>query len=506
MTIKLIDDLKSQYSNLIIGLTGDDKKRPRLKNLTAQPLFAKLAKNDQEYLLKSLENQKTWTEKSQLILPLPSKPSRTVIFLGLVEKAKQKLSRRFISIRRIIAASKANRLDSIVLSLADFQPTEWSPADFLRQAVINLMMSDFVFNQYKETPKEGWPEIKEVAIFLPKANKETERALQEGIIIGQEINHCRILANTPGGEMTPTKLAQAALDEKKKTDDKLKVTILKEKEIEKLGMGGVLGVSRGSAEKPRFIILEYQGAAKSDRPLVFVGKAVTFDTGGLNLKPEAGIAEMHLDMAGGAAVIHAISAIAQIKLPINIIGLVPAVENMLSGSSYRPGDILRAITGKTIEVLNTDAEGRIILADGLGYGQKFKPQLIADLATLTGAAVVALGQRAIALFATSEELETTARQIGQNSGDVVWPMPLWDEYLEELEGTFGDLANVGKNRYGGAITGAIFLKQFVGDYPWIHLDIAPTMTAIDGQFLAKGASGTGVRFLVDLARYFSNIK
>ena len=236
---------------------------------------------------------------------------------------------------------------------------------------------------------------------------------------------------------------------------------------------------------------------------MFCGKGVTFDTGGLNLKPTEAIYEMHMDMSGGAAVIHALSSIARLDLKVNVVGLIPAVENMPSGSSYHPGDLLRTITGKTIEVLNTDAEGRVILADALGYAQRYEPQLIVDVATLTGAAAVALGQRMIALFTQNPKLEKLGRDIGERSGDDVWPLPLWDEYLEDIQGTFGDVANVGKNRYGGAITAAIFLRQFVGEYPWMHLDIAPRMTTIEGDFLAKGAAGAGVRFLVELAREYA---
>jgi leucyl aminopeptidase len=299
--------------------------------------------------------------------------------------------------------------------------------------------------------------------------------------------------------MTPEKLAEAALKEKA---PKLKTKILDQKEIKKLGMGGIIGVSRGSGERPRFIIMEYRGGKKDEKPVVFVGKGITFDSGGLNLKPGSGICEMHMDMSGGAAVIHALAAIAKIGLKINIIGLVPAVENMPSGSSYRPGDILKTITGKTIEALNTDAEGRIILADALGYAQKYKPKIIADVATLTGAAIVALGQRVNAVFATSPELEKLSREVGEKSGDEAWPLPLWDDYAEEIKSDFADIANVGKNRYGGAIIGAIFLKQFIGDFPWVHLDIAPTMTPIENQYLGKGATGAGTRFLVELAKRY----
>ena len=289
--------------------------------------------------------------------------------------------------------------------------------------------------------------------------------------------------------------------------------ILGEADIEKLNMGGILGVAKGSAERPRFIVLEYAGGRKTEKPVVLVGKGVTFDTGGLNLKPSDGIYEMHMDMSAGAAVIHAIAALARIGTKKNVVGLVPAVENMPSGSSYRPGDLLTTMSGKTIEVMNTDAEGRIILADALTYAQRFyKPQTIVDIATLTGAAHVALGNHASALFMNDAALERPLREAGERTGDFVWPLPLWEEYEEEIKGTFGDVANVGKTRYGGAITAAVFLWQFVKagagmnskrqtkETPWAHLDIAPRITATESEYLAKGATGVPIALLVEFLR------
>ncbi|MGB9609124.1 MAG: M17 family metallopeptidase, partial [Minisyncoccia bacterium] len=262
-----------------------------------------------------------------------------------------------------------------------------------------------------------------------------------------------------------------------------------------------LGVARGSNEKPRFIIMEYFGGKILDQPIVLVGKGVTFDTGGLNLKPSENIYEMHMDMSGGAAAIHILAALAKLKIPKNVISLIPAVENMPSGSSYRPGDLLKTLSGKTIEVLNTDAEGRIILADALTYAQKFyNPKLIIDIATLTGAAMVALGQKASAIFGNNESLIYQIQKAGEESGDFVWPLPLWEEYESEIKGTFGDVANTGKTRYGGAINGAMFLYQFIknekNEVPWVHLDIAPKMTSIEGDFLAKGSAGPAVALLI----------
>ncbi len=480
---------------LVVGLDKGD-------NFKKHPSFKLLAPSDGNFVIKALGMENNLNEKKPIVLSLPSDPSRKVILLGIPTGKSWNGRRRQAAVRKVVIQAKDSKVKQVTLFLNDFSLPKMADDVSARTATESILMADFSFTKYKEVPKGGWPKIETVDIVVPRVNKSLEKALREGIIIGEEVNHCRVLANTPGGDMSPQKLAEAALESSKRIKS-LKVRVLKVKEIEKLGMGGVIGVSRGSMEKPRFIIMEYWGGRKNKQPLVFVGKGVTFDTGGLNLKPTDGIYEMHMDMSGGSAVINALSAIARLKLPVNVVGIIPAVENMPSGSSYRPGDVLKSITGKTIEVLNTDAEGRIILADALGYAKRYKPELIVDVATLTGAAMVALGQRVTALFTNSDRLENLARSVGESSGDEVWPLPLWDEYADDIQGTFGDVANIGKTRYGGATIGAIFLKQFVGDYPWIHLDIAPTMTTIEGQNLSKGASGVGVRFLVELARKYA---
>ncbi len=395
--------------------------------------------------------------------------------------------------RKVVVTAKQKQIRQIHLKFSDFSfsSVEISPRDLGDLLAVNFEMANFEFTQYKTTPKEGWNFVTEISI--EGVSKEAEAGFERGRLAAEEINACRTLANTPGGEMTPEILATAAKNAAKGTG--MQVTVLGKAEMKKLGMGGVLGVAQGSDHDPKFIVMEYSGASKKEKPIVFVGKGVTFDTGGLNLKPDSGIYEMHMDMSGGAAVIHAIVLAAKLKLKKNVVALVPAVENMPSGSSYRPGDILRSMSGKTIEVLNTDAEGRIILADALTYAEKYNPELVVDVATLTGAAMGALGLRASAIFTRDTKLETLFRELGETSGDYVWPLPLWDEYEDDVKGTFGDWANTGKNRYGGAITAAMFLYQFAKEYPWVHVDMAPRMTSVDGEFLAKGAAGAPVRLL-----------
>ena len=298
--------------------------------------------------------------------------------------------------------------------------------------------------------------------------------------------------------MTPTRLAKAAKAAVKGLP--VSVQTLNRAQMEKLGMGAVLGVAKGSSEEPTFTVLEYKGAGGA--PIVLAGKGVTFDSGGLNLKSENGIYEMHMDMSGAAAVIHAVAAAARLKVKKHVIGLVPSVENMPGNNAYRPGDILKSLSGKTIEVLNTDAEGRLILADAITYAKKFKPAVVIDVAALTGAALVALGLHASGLMTRDGALAEKLLTLGEESGDYLWRLPLWDEYEDAVKGTFADLSNVPGNgagsRYGGASNGAMFLWQFAKelDCPWAHLDIAPRMTSAPGDELAKGAAGAPVRLLV----------
>ena len=426
---------------------------------------------------------------------------RREIRIGAGDKKVMTRRKLILLARRVVAAALMKRIERVGIELRDFrfESIELTDGELSELLAVNFLMAEHQFTEYKSVPEDGWPIVSELVIFGGDAMDAKEGFLR-GAVIGAEVNACRHIANLPGGDIIPETLAHEARRAAEGTS--ITVKVLDEAAMKKLGMGGVLGVGKGSEAKPKFIIMEYWGGNKKEQPIVLAGKGVTFDTGGINLKPSNSIIGMNMDMSGGAAVIHAIATAAKLKLEKNIIALIPAVENMPSGSSYRPGDILRSLSGKTIEVDNTDAEGRIILADALTYAKRYDPRLVVDVATLTGAAVVALGERVSALFTRDETLETRFRHWGEASGDYVWPLPLWEEYDEEIKGTFGDLSNTGKTRYGGAITAAAFLAQFADTYPWVHLDIAPRMTAIDGEFLAKGAAGAPVRLLVRMLEEF----
>ena len=426
---------------------------------------------------------------------------RTTLEVGIGKREDMTRRKLISTVRKAAGQAKAAKKKRIALTFTNFQfgQLNISDAELAELISVNLEMANFEFNLYKTKPKEGWNTLTET-IVVGKLDKAAEQGLKKGKTIGEGVNNTRSLANMPGGDMTPEKLGEAAHAAAEGLP--IEVKVLDEIDMEELGMGGVLGVGKGSNEKPRFIVMEYMQGEEGEKPVVLVGKGITFDTGGLNLKPTAHIYEMHMDMSGGAAVMNAVVLAAKLKLKKNIIALIPAAENMPSGGSYRPGDQLRTMSGKTIEVLNTDAEGRVVLADALTYAKKYKPRLVVDVATLTGAAMVALGLRASAIFSKDEVLIERLRTLGEQSGDYVWPLPLWDEYEDDIKGTFGDWANDGKSRYGGAIQGAIFLYQFAKDYPWVHIDIAPRMTSTEGDYLAKGAAGEPVRLLVRLLESF----
>ena len=464
-------------------------------DLALHPLAHFLDRDEQEYLRK-VQKGFDLKEKELKVLFMPD-TGRKVFVVVLGKKTEFSSAKAGLATRIAVQAARKEKAKKFAFWVS---PTGGAreTRDFYEVVASNAVMANFEFIKYK-TFSNGAPDfVEEIQAVSRVSDNNIDEGLRRGVMVGEEVNACRELSNTPGADMTPRLLALHA--EKVLKPLGVKVVALDKKKMESLNMGGVLGVASGSDEPPRFIVMEYMKGAKTEHPVVLVGKGVTFDTGGLNLKPSQHIYEMHMDMSGGAAVIHAIRAAARLKLKKNIVGLIPAVENMPSGSSYRPGDVLKTMSGKTIEVMDTDAEGRVILADALEYAKKYDPSLVVDVATLTGAAVVALGQRYSALFTADKKLEDTFRRVGEETGDPVWPLPLMADYEEEIKGTFGDWANIGKSRYGGAITAAVFLWQFTKDssgksYPWVHLDIAPRMTAIEGEFLAKGAAGAPVRLL-----------
>ena len=323
-----------------------------------------------------------------------------------------------------------------------------------------------------------------------------ERGCNKGKVLAEATNLARDMVNEPANYMTPGDMAGMAAELAESYGLKLKV--LERKQMQELGMGALLGVAEGSRQPPKFIILRYRGGDSAEADIVLAGKGVTFDSGGISIKPSRKMDEMKGDMAGGAVVMAAMSAIAQLKPRVNVTALIPAAENLPGGSALKPGDIVTAINGKTIEIISTDAEGRLILADALGYAEKLGAKVIIDVATLTGACQVALGDVVTGAFGNNQGLVDKVIAAGDEAGELIWQMPMYDQYKEQNKSDVADIKNVG-GRYAGAITAAQFLAEFVGDTPWVHLDIAGTsMSEKERAYLVKGATGVPVRTLVNL--------
>lgn len=361
--------------------------------------------------------------------------------------------------------------------------------------VEGLLHGAYRYTDFKsEKPDNASQEIKKIFLFNVKENekKDIKNLCSRSNKILNSVNAYRNVINAPSNYMTPAKLAKVATEMAQKTEIRHKVFGLKE--IEELKMGGIIAVSKGSREEPRFVELDYC-PKKYKKTVCLVGKGVTFDSGGISIKPWDGMEKMKYDMAGATAVIGAMDIISQIKPAVRVIGLVPVVENLPGGSAYKPGDIIRMYSGKTVEVISTDAEGRLILADALAYGLKFKPSTMIDIATLTGACVIALGHDASGILGNNEKLIRLVKLAGEDTGERVWELPLWKEYEELIKSDHADMKNVG-GRDAGTIQGAVFLKRFIGETPWVHIDIAGTAWHDnDKPYAVAGATGWGIRLL-----------
>jgi leucyl aminopeptidase len=370
------------------------------------------------------------------------------------------------------------------------------------------LLACYRFDEYTTSPSSDEPPRKRLkSLTVVEFDPTRMSAIRKGVKAGKSIAEAtclaRDLANQPGNTATPTYLAGIARRLARQYG--LSCRILDENAMKKLGMGALLGVSRGSQQPARFIILEH-GAGKRGKasdaggPLVFVGKGVTFDSGGISLKPGLGMEDMKFDMSGAAAVFGTMQAVAALKVPRHIVGLIAATENLPSSTALKPGDVLRTLTGQTIEIINTDAEGRLILADALGYAARYKPAAVIDLATLTGACVVALGHHASGLMTNNQKLANRVSKAGDETGERTWQLPLWDDYRAGIRSSVADMKNAG-GRAAGAITGAMLLAEFTKSYPWVHLDIAGTAwSAKSNPYIPKGGVGVGVRLLTQLAR------
>jgi leucyl aminopeptidase len=414
------------------------------------------------------------------------------VLVGLGDAAKinkNTMANTAVSLAKFIAAKKAKQINFVFHDqLPELLDCEYS--ELVERFLVDFGNGLYYFDDFKSARKP---------LSLTKINVVTSHnlksTLHDVVAILDGYYQVRDLANNPGNVATPTYLAKTA-ESFAKINDKVKVTILDKKDITKLGMNAFLGVAKGSVEEPKFLVMEYNGGKKDAKPIVLVGKGITFDSGGISIKPGANMDGMKYDMCGAATVIGAFETIAKLELKVNLVVLVAACENMPSGTAQKPGDIVKTMDGKTVEILNTDAEGRLILCDALTYAKRFNPAFVIDLATLTGACVIALGSVASGLYTNDEDLYEQILQASNTASEKVWRMPLFEEYKALLKGTHADLLNIGGwGGKAGSVTAACFLQEFV-DYKWAHLDIAGVADSAD----AKGGTGRPFKLLIELIR------
>ena len=442
--------------------------------------------------------------KTSMIYTQGAIPAKRIILVGLGKENKFDLDvmrgaggkgfqyARDLGIKRVVVPGDLDKVEG------------FGKADVLEAFLTGGSLGIYQFKELITTEKEKTKKIDECVVIAKNREeaKEISGIIKRTTIISQAVCLARDLVSLPSNKKTPTILANKAKIIARKT--KLKCRIITEKQAQKIGMGAFLAVAQGSREPAKVIILEHTAGRKYGPPLVIIGKGITFDSGGISLKSPEKMERMKDDLAGGVVVMGTMQAAAQMKLPLNVIGIIPATENLPGGKAYKPGDVLTSLSGQTIEVISTDAEGRLVLADALTYGQRFKPQAILDLATLTGACIIALGDYVAGIMGNNDSLVAKVKAASEKTGEKVWALPLWGEYFDYLKSDIADFKNVG-GRSAGTITGGMFLRKFVKNTPWVHLDIAgPTWFEKDKPYTPKGASGFGVRLLIQLLEDWEN--
>ena len=480
---------QKQTPLLVIGIFEGEQDFPHSKELDSA-IFSSIRET-----LENKEFRGTFGS-SIVVYTLGKGPMKKIMLLGLGKREK------FTDESARICAGKATR-KARELEIKEFSILQFSNLDegLIEAMTEGIALASYSFDKYKEAKEPATKKIEEVTILINSDSLRFQSVVEKANLIVEAVNFARDISNLPPNDCPPALLASIAVSLAQ--DYGMKVRVMDRYELENLGMGGIVAVGKGSNNPPKLIVLEYTGASDpQQKPYLLVGKAVTFDTGGISIKPSEKMDEMKFDKCGGCTVLAIIRAVASMKLAVNVVGIVPSVENMPSATSYRPGDIIRMYNGKSVEVLNTDAEGRMILADALAYGiVTHSPKAVIDLATLTGAAVIALGANVAAVVGSNKQLIDRLRKLSDRTGEKMWELPLYEEYHEQIKSTYADIKNIG-GRAGGVITAAAFLSNFVNDVPWVHIDIAGTAWMQEGthekSYNHKGASGFGVRTLVKL--------
>jgi leucyl aminopeptidase len=465
-----------EKSNKVLGLKKFDTKTTSAINQSLKDMEGKLGKLS--------------------IIPIPGKkPAQRILLAGIGRKEDlTKDTIRYVSGK---IAQKIRELKLKEFSIITPPNTITDQISSVSQIIEGVKMSLYKFDKFKAEKIDKSPDL---TIIVSKSNKIL-KAIKVAETVAEGAIFTKSIANLPPNECTPTTLANFAKDISKK--NKMKCTLISQPELKKKGFGGISAVGKGSKNEPKLITIEHNGGFKTQKPIVLVGKAVTFDTGGISLKPGQSMDEMKFDKCGGCTVLGIMKSVSELKLPINVVGIIPSVENMPGGEAYRPGDIIKLYNGKTAEILNTDAEGRLILADALAYGEKqYSPKAIIDFATLTGACIVALGNNVAAIISNNEQLTKKITDSSKTTTEEIWELPLTQDYMDMIKSDVADIKNVGIGRAAGTITAAAFLKNAIKDTPWVHLDIAGVAwtqgaATKEKPYNPKGATGFGVRLILD---------
>lgn len=464
--------------------------------LSLAPELKKLDNSLNNIIISYIKNNNFKGEKGETGDAYVNKNIKNIILVGLGEEDKYSLDILSNTIADVSKRSRDNGTESFSIALDSFSG-RFNEEGTVEKIALSSLIGLYKFTEYKTKDKDKIKYIKQITI-ITNSNNNFDKEIKYASIVADAVNKTRDLVNTPPNVATPEYVVNYAKELAKKSN--LKCTIFDEKQIEKMKMGCFIGVAQGSNNKPRLVVLEYYGA-DNKKPIAIVGKGITFDSGGLNLKPYPFILNMKDDKGGAVAAMYIIEACARLKLPINLVVITPLCENMPSGTSFRPDDVLTAYNGTTVEIKNTDAEGRLILADALSYAAEQKPQAIIDIATLTGASLIALGYVGTPFLSTEEKLTNKIKEASKKSLEKVWEFPLWQEYEENIKSDVADIKHISDDGDAGVIIGATFLKNFVGEIPWAHIDIGTTVwSKVDKGVLVKGATGVTVRLIMELLR------
>ena len=470
-----------ENSNKVLGLKKFDAKTTSAINQTLQDMEGKLGKIS--------------------VIPISgSKQPQRILLAGIGKKENiTNDTIRFISGKIALKARELKLKEFSIIAPPTFVSEQKSS---ISQIIEGVKMALYKFDKFKSEKVDDSPDL----VIIASKSKKISQIIKTAEITADGAIFTKSIANLPPNECTPTTLANFAKTISK--NGKMKCNIISKLELEKKGFGGITAVGKGSKNEPKLIVLEHNQGPKNEKPIVLVGKAVTFDTGGISLKPGANMDEMKFDKCGGCTVLGIMKAVSELKLPMNVVGIIPSVENMPGGEAYRPGDIIKLFNGKTAEILNTDAEGRLILADALAYGEKqYSPKAIIDFATLTGACIIALGTNVAAIVSNDEKLTKKINDSSKKTTEAVWELPLNQDYMDMVKSEVADIKNIGIGKAAGTITAAAFLRNAINNTPWLHVDIAGVawtqIATKEKSYNPKGATGFGVRLILD---YLQNLK